>query len=779
VTTLYAKKEDGTPDSTFNQTGSYQLNYWTAPLPIGNHYASFIEKQGDHKVLVRSSYSYQKAGEPWVRGDYLHRIRIGLPEYYDQDTVSYTICQGENITVKGATFDKTGSYSLFVDKDTLLDPNDRDTLLTVNLEVLELDELDLGVFSVCPDEPIQVGQLQYSDPGLYEITLQNSMGCDSILHLEIYERDVTLPASICEGSGYTFDDSTFYDEGQYQFTLLNAAGCDSTIIIDLSHKLHSDTSRLEALICEGENYEFAGSSISAEGDYFTTLTNAVGCDSVVNLSLSFLLVDTVHYSTSICEGEAIKIGNTNISEEGEYYIPIVCDSIVHADVTISDRYTVTHTVDICPRDFLTIDGSRYYPGSTYQLNMTSVEGCDSIVFLTVNQLPWDLASCIPEMEKAQFIESSITVPESDTRYKRVNMSFGDPVSYFNTGNSLYISLDWGMSWEKRAELTDIINAQYGPNYIFINAPVITLRSLDYGLTWTTQEKPKIWEGGSIFFIDENTGFLFYERQVIIHKTTNGGASWKWIHYDWKSPIERFGFLDADRGYKIVGINYYTTDDGGESWVLEALTTDDDFFEKFAFQSIFDVGSELVFTYPDQDPFYVEKPAPLFNAQEPFPDNGVFTQVARNTQGHIAYIGMIEDNDDRYIARALYFYNALSGKWSKLAELNQWASGNILFLSEDNTVYTYTAGETVRVFTVDVDPLGIAQELTDRVIYPVPAVDYITIEEAEGEPFMIYDMAGRVRLKGILSSQRIDIRTLAPGQYLLSIGSEVGKFLKVE
>ncbi len=60
------------------------------------------------------------------------------------------------------------------------------------------------------------------------------------------------------------------------------------------------------------------------------------------------------------------------------------------------------------------------------------------------------------------------------------------------------------------------------------------------------------------------------------------------------------------------------------------------------------------------------------------------------------------------------------------------------------------------------------------VYPNPASDRITIQcgaELIGEEYMIYDAAGKLVMKGRVTSQAttIDVKGLSAGQYVLNSG----------
>ena len=99
-----------------------------------------------------------------------------------------------------------------------------------------------------------------------------------------------LEAAICAGESYEFDGQEFTDAGMYSLTLQDAAGCDSVVLLTLV-VLPPDTTAISAEICQGESYTFGAQALTAAGAYPFNFPDAAGCDSIVNLMLSVFSVD--------------------------------------------------------------------------------------------------------------------------------------------------------------------------------------------------------------------------------------------------------------------------------------------------------------------------------------------------------------------------------------------------------------------------------------------------------------------------------------------------------
>lgn len=77
----------------------------------------------------------------------------------------------------------------------------------------------------------------YTTTGMYNDTLVNAMGCDSIITLDLtinVPTTSTEVASSCSDFVWAVDGQTYTTTGMYTAVIPNAAGCDSTITLDLT-----------------------------------------------------------------------------------------------------------------------------------------------------------------------------------------------------------------------------------------------------------------------------------------------------------------------------------------------------------------------------------------------------------------------------------------------------------------------------------------------------------------------------------------------------------------
>ncbi|MBX2891151.1 MAG: PKD domain-containing protein [Saprospiraceae bacterium] len=119
-------------------------------------------------------------------------------------------------------------------------------------------------------------------------TLTNSAGCDSLVTVTVEALPTSasnLEVKTCPGTTYNFA-GVDLAAGQTQvFTLTNSAGCDSLVTVTVE-ALPTSASNLEVKTCPGTTYNFAGVDLAVGQTQVFTLTNSVGCDSLVTIAVT-------------------------------------------------------------------------------------------------------------------------------------------------------------------------------------------------------------------------------------------------------------------------------------------------------------------------------------------------------------------------------------------------------------------------------------------------------------------------------------------------------------
>lgn len=232
--------------------------------------------------------------------------------------------------------------------------------------------------------------------------------------------NATITANAC--SAYSILQYEFDSTGIYQFTIPNAAGCDSIITLDLT--INKTRTLQTKSICQGDSILIHGQYLSKAGMYSDTLRTVTGCDSIVvtQLSLNPLPQPELGSNQSICSGSSILLspgqfeqylwqnGSTNSSitanAAGLYWVKVT--NSFNCSATDSMRIPAVHplpsnflkrTDSLCSYENITLSPSNSFEqylwstGATtaqltveragmYQLTVADRNGCtgsDSII----------------------------------------------------------------------------------------------------------------------------------------------------------------------------------------------------------------------------------------------------------------------------------------------------------------------------------------------------------------------------------------------------------------
>jgi len=114
-------------------------------------------------------------------------------------------------------------------------------------------------------------------------------GCDSIITLNVVVNPPTtdvINPSTC-ATNYNSPGGNIYSaSGTYTDTIANSIGCDSIITINLT-LLSSSSSTINPSTCSNANYTApSGAIYSTAGTYQDTILNSIGCDSVITINLT-------------------------------------------------------------------------------------------------------------------------------------------------------------------------------------------------------------------------------------------------------------------------------------------------------------------------------------------------------------------------------------------------------------------------------------------------------------------------------------------------------------
>lgn len=263
---------------------------------------------------------------------------------------------------------------------------------TVSIGIRAKDTINQSL-TLCQGSVVNVGTRSYTTSGFYRDTLRNTNGCDSFVNttLTIIRADSLLQTIIiCDDSSWTFNGRTRNTSGVYRDSFLNVYGCDSTIITTLIVNARSFVTQ-NFTLCIGSSVTVGTRTYSTSGTYRDTLTNIRGCDSIITTNLTINPISTRTINVSFCIGDTLRVGTSQYTTSGTRYDTLTnylgCDSIVTSNLTVHPVYVTTVPVTICYDQFYFAQGANQNTSNVYFDSLLSVNGCDSVKRTVLTVIP--------------------------------------------------------------------------------------------------------------------------------------------------------------------------------------------------------------------------------------------------------------------------------------------------------------------------------------------------------------------------------------------------------
>ena len=298
-------------------------------------------------------------------------------------TITASICSNEVYLFNGVNRSVNGTYL-----DTFTNSIGCDSVVTLNLTVRPTSTRVINA-SICSNQVYLFNGVNRNTSGIFLDTFTNSTGCDSVVTLNLTVRLTsvgTINSSICSNQVYLFNGVYRNTTGTYLDTFTNSTGCDSVVTLSLTIRPTS-TRIIDASICSNEVYFFNGSNRITTGTYLDTFTNSVGCDSVVTLNLTVRPTSTRTIDASICSNEFYLFNGINRNTTGifldTFTNSVGCDSVVTLSLIVRRTSARTINTSICSNEFYLFNGVNIRSGGTYLDTFTNSTGCDSVVTLNL------------------------------------------------------------------------------------------------------------------------------------------------------------------------------------------------------------------------------------------------------------------------------------------------------------------------------------------------------------------------------------------------------------
>ena len=279
VVSLKLKPHSGTPFKDPNNARLYlrneneHLNTWTNSCGSSGYGGAKFNFPGSCSIRNAQQFFIQSLDTTAIVGQYV------------RSQVSLSACKKDSIYLEGQYRFVSGTY-----RDTFSLSRTKDSLVTTILTIKK-DTRVTDVRASCDSLEWIDGKVYYSSNNSAQYILTNSVGCDSVIALDLIIGRDEITDTVNSCTSYTWINGVTYtksnDTAKHYFT--NQIGCDSIIKLDL--RINSDFLVDSVTACSSHTWINGVIYVQNNDTAQVSFTNSKGCDSTITLALTINNVD--------------------------------------------------------------------------------------------------------------------------------------------------------------------------------------------------------------------------------------------------------------------------------------------------------------------------------------------------------------------------------------------------------------------------------------------------------------------------------------------------------
>lgn len=368
-------------------------------------YGNFNNDSDAELILATGSFFKDKIALNYITGDNGENdfsLDFGLIRCTSQirDTVFHKICSSDSIQIDSTWFSlrnpegeivfKSGSYF------------GCDSILRVELSFVP-NKISQWDTSICKKEQILLHGVVFNETnpsGQIVLPHASSEGCDSVVNIQLKflpDKSAQLDTAICSMSQILLHGTLFNENnssGQIVLAGASSLGCDSLLNVNVSfHPLI--TTDIKYSICKNDSiiiHKVKFDSNNIQGAI--QIKDRFGCDSTLKIQIDLLEPTTSRIDTAACRGSELKIHNISLSDKNPDGQVILknsstngCDSTILFHLRIKEATSSFLDTSICEHFNVTIHNKVFgknRPRDSILLFKANNEECDSIIYVNVN-----------------------------------------------------------------------------------------------------------------------------------------------------------------------------------------------------------------------------------------------------------------------------------------------------------------------------------------------------------------------------------------------------------
>ena len=185
--------------------------------------------------------------------------------------------------------------------------------------------------------------------------------------------------SICPRDLYRIGNRAFSTPGIYDVRFSTASGCDSIVQVALSFRTPK-ISRVQITICDEDSLAVGKRVYRLPGTYTDTIPAQNGCDSILTIDLSVVPTPTRSMTKYICQGAGFNLGGKVFRAAGEYRVrvpaPVGCDSLILLSLVVLNPQVAIRPPEAitCDRQEVVLNGADSGPAGNINFRWTGPDG---------------------------------------------------------------------------------------------------------------------------------------------------------------------------------------------------------------------------------------------------------------------------------------------------------------------------------------------------------------------------------------------------------------------
>lgn len=274
-------------------------------------------------------------------------------------------------------------------------------IITIHLDV-DKSKYDTIITSGCNEFISPSGKYIWTTDGIYNDTIQTSTGCDSILtyNLTIFKSSYGIINNVsCNSFISPSGKYEWFTSGTYYDTISNSIGCDSIITVNLT----INKSTYTEINIESCDYYISPSNKyvwTVSGNYTDTITGLSGCDSIINVNLTIHHSSESHLNSIVCDKYISPSGKYVLTGSGIYSDTIPnfegCDSIITINLTVRNSTAGFLKAASCNNYLSPSTLYNWNQSGTYTDTIPNSVGCDSVITVELNVINIDTSIMVSE-----------------------------------------------------------------------------------------------------------------------------------------------------------------------------------------------------------------------------------------------------------------------------------------------------------------------------------------------------------------------------------------------